>query len=59
VSVLTRDLVCQQAVELVTGYLARVQAFLDATGRVGPEDLDASTLDGLVELFQRNKDEDR
>lgn len=82
-SVLTRDLACQQAVELVTdylegvlsrrdrrslerhlaacdgcaGYLVQVQTVLTATGRVGPEDLDPATLEGLVRLFHEHKDD--
>jgi anti-sigma factor RsiW len=81
VSVFTKDLVCQQAVELVTdylegvlsrrdrralerhleacdgcaGYLAQVREVLVATGRVGPEDLDPSTLEGLVRLFNEHR----
>jgi anti-sigma factor RsiW len=82
-SVLSRDLVCREAVELVTEYLegslsrrdrraferhleecdgceayvAQVQAVLEATGRVGPEDLDNDTLDGLVQLFREQHGE--
>lgn len=82
-SVFTRDLVCQQAVELVTdylegvlsrrerralerhlaacdgceGYLEQVREVLVATGSVGPEDLDPSTLEGLVQLFHEHRDD--
>jgi len=78
VSVLARDISCQQAVELVTdyledtlsrgdrkrferhlekcdgceGYLAQIREVIQASGSVGPEDLDAATLDGLVQLFR-------
>jgi anti-sigma factor RsiW len=81
VSVLTRDVVCREAVELVTdyledalsprerrglerhlakcdgcaGFLELVRAAIAATGRVGPEDLDPATLDGLVQLFEQYK----
>ncbi len=77
-SLLVRDVRCQQAVELVTdylegtlrprdrrrferhlaacphcsAYLAQVRAVLHATGEVGPEQLEASTLEGLVRLFR-------
>jgi anti-sigma factor RsiW len=83
VSVFTKDLVCQQAVELVTdylegtlsrrerrtferhleacdgcaGYLEQVREVLVATGKVGPEDLDPSTLEGLVRLFHEHRDD--
>jgi anti-sigma factor RsiW len=82
-SVLTRDLVCREAVELVTEYLegslsrrdrraferhleacdgcetyvAQVKAVLEATGRVGPEDLAPETLDGLTRLFREHQGE--
>jgi hypothetical protein len=82
VSVFTKDLVCQEAVELVTDYLEDVlsrrerrtferhlaacdgcEAFLQqvrdvlvATGRVGPDDLDPATLDGLVHLYREHRD---
>jgi anti-sigma factor RsiW len=81
VSVFTRDLVCQEAVELVTdylegvlsrrerrafehhledcgncaGYLEQVREVLVATGRVGPDDLDPATLDGLVDLYREHR----
>ena len=77
-SLFTRDIACQQAVELVTDYLEgdlprrarrrferhlaacdgcsayldQVRAVLRATGSAGPEDLDPSTLEGLVQLFR-------
>ena len=80
-SVFTKDLVCQEAVELVTdyledvmsrrerraferhlqacdgctGYVAQVREVLVATGRVGPDDLDPATLDGLVQLFRDHR----
>jgi anti-sigma factor RsiW len=83
VSVFTKDLVCQEAVELVTDYLEgvlsrrerraferhmedcdgctafveQVREVLVATGRVGPDDLDPATLDGLVALFREHRDE--
>ena len=79
----TKDLVCQEAVELVTdylegvlsrrerraferhlegcdgcaGYLAQVREVLVATGRVGPDDLDPETLDGLVQLYREHRDD--
>ena len=82
-SVFTKDLVCQEAVELVTDYLEGVlsrrerrafehhleacdgcEAFVEqvrealaATGRVGPDDLDPATLDGLVELYRAHRDD--
>jgi anti-sigma factor RsiW len=82
VSVFTKDLVCQQAVELVTdylegvlsrrdrraferhlegcdgcaGFLEQVREVLVATGRVGPDDLDPTTLDGLVQLYREHRD---
>ena len=78
-SVLARDIACQEAVELVTDYLEdtlsrgdrkrlekhlercvgcsayldQVRATIAATGSVGPEDLDDTTLNGLVELFHQ------
>ena len=78
-SVLSRDLTCQQAVELVTDYLEdrmprgrrrrfekhlrgcpNCTAYLDQirttirlTGQVEPEQLDASTRDGLIDLYRR------
>jgi anti-sigma factor RsiW len=39
-------------------YLEQVRAVKDATGRVGPEDLDATTLEGLVELFREHRDDE-
>ncbi|HEV3328180.1 MAG TPA: zf-HC2 domain-containing protein [Acidimicrobiales bacterium] len=82
-SVFTKDLVCQQAVELVTdylegvlsrgerraferhlegcdgcaGFLEQVREVLVATGRVGPDDLDPATLDGLVQLYREHRDD--
>ena len=81
-SVFTKDLVCQQAVELATdylegvlsrgerrsferhlaacdgceAYLAQVREVLVATGRVGPDDLDDATLEGLVQLYREHRD---
>lgn len=81
-SVFTRELVCRQAVELVTdyledvlsrgerraferhleacdgceAYLAQVREVLVATGRVGPDDLDPATLDGLVTLYREHRE---
>ena len=72
------DLVCRQAVELVTDYLEgrmtrrerarltkhlracdgcdeylrQVEATVHLLGRVGPEDLDPATRDGLLELYR-------
>jgi anti-sigma factor RsiW len=83
VSVFTKDLVCQQAVELVTdylegvlsrrerraferhlegcdgcaGFLEQVREVLVATGRVGPDDLDPGTLEGLVQLYREHRDD--
>ena len=80
-SVFTKDLVCQEAVELVTEYLEgvlsrgerraferhlaacdgceafvqQVREVLTATGRVGPDDLDPATLDGLVALYREHR----
>lgn len=80
-SLLVRDVSCQQAVELVTdylegslpgrerrrferhlgacdgcsAYLEQVRAVLTATGKVGPEDLDQATLEGLVQLFHEHR----
>ena len=80
-SVFTKDLVCQEAVELVTEYLEgvlsrgerraferhlaacdgceafvqQVREVLTATGRVGPDDLDPVTLDGLVALYREHR----
>jgi anti-sigma factor RsiW len=36
-------------------YLEQVRAVQEATGRVGPEDLDATTLEGLVALFRAHR----
>jgi anti-sigma factor RsiW len=81
VKVLTRDVSCRQAVELVTdyledalsprarrrlerhlakcdgcdAYLEQVRAVITVTGTVGPEDLDPTTLQGLIELFEEYK----
>jgi len=38
-------------------YLAQVRATLEATGEVGPEDLDDETLEGLVRLFRAHRGE--
>ena len=80
-SMLTRDLVCKEAVELVTdylegalsrrdrrslerhlaecdgcvAYLEQVREVVTATGRVGPEDLDPATLEGLVDLYRAHR----
>ncbi len=82
-SLLVRDVSCQQAVELVTDYLEgalsgrelrrferhlracdgctayldQVRAVLAATGKVGPEDLDPTTLEGLVQLYREHRGE--
>lgn len=78
-SLLRRDLVCREAVELVTDYLEgampprlrrkfeehlaacdgceeyldQIRATIVLLGRVGPDDLDATTRDGLVALFEQ------
>jgi anti-sigma factor RsiW len=39
-------------------YLEQVRAVQVATGRVGPEDLDATTLEGLVRLFREHQGDD-
>jgi anti-sigma factor RsiW len=78
VSVLTRDIACREAVELVTdylddalsskdrrrferhlercdgctAYLDQVRATIAAMGSVGPDDLDDTTLNGLVALYR-------
>jgi anti-sigma factor RsiW len=36
-------------------YIEQVRAVQVATGRVGPEDLDDTTLEGLVQLFREHK----
>jgi anti-sigma factor RsiW len=38
-----------------SAYLDQVRAVQVATGRVGPEDLDTATLDGLVQLFREHQ----
>lgn len=38
-------------------YLAQIRATIDALGRVGPEDLPDETLDELVALYRRWRDE--
>lgn len=38
-----------------SAYLDQVRAVQEATGKVGPEDLDATTLEGLVELFRQHR----
>jgi anti-sigma factor RsiW len=37
-------------------YLDEVRAVQLLTGRVGPEDLDETTLDALVELYRQHRD---
>jgi len=37
-------------------YLAQVREVLVATGKVGPDDLDPATLDGLVALYREHRD---
>jgi hypothetical protein len=37
-------------------FIQQVQEVLVATGRVGPDDLDPATLDGLVALYRAHRD---
>jgi len=39
-------------------YLAQMRVIIDTTGSVGPEDLDAATLDGITELYRQFRTED-
>jgi hypothetical protein len=48
-----RDLVCQQAVELVTEYLAQMRETISLSGRLAPEDLTPQMQDEFVDLFRR------
>ncbi len=45
-----------RACEACSAYLAEVQAVVDTLGRVGPEDLDPTTLEGLVRLYREFED---
>jgi anti-sigma factor RsiW len=38
-------------------YVEQIRVVQEATGSVGPEDLDAATLEGLVELFRKYQDD--
>jgi anti-sigma factor RsiW len=77
------DLVCRQAVELMSdyldgglprrerrrlerhlaacdacaAYLAQLRAVVATSGAVGPEELDEDVIEGLVELFHRDRAE--
>jgi anti-sigma factor RsiW len=39
-------------------YLAQMRIIIDTTGSVGPEDLDAATLDGITDLYRQFRPED-